>query len=256
MERIVVKVGTTTVCHDNGAPNLRRIEQLCRVLADLNNEGYEMILVTSGAIGVGCHKMGYQQRPTEMADRQAAAAIGQCELMSIYDRIFMDYGCLSGQILLTKDITDDEVGKKNVIATFESLIQKGAIPIVNENDSVATEEIAYGDNDTLSALVATFVKADLLVLLSDIDGLYDKDPNNDTSATLIPLVEDLQHLQVDASSSHSKHGTGGMITKLHAAQIAGEAGINTFLGSGKNPEILYQIAEHEARGTLFLAKGE
>ena len=255
MERIVIKVGTSTVCHKNGAPDLRRIDALCRVIADLKNENYEIVLVTSGAIGVGTNKMGLRKRPKSMAGRQAAAAIGQCELMSIYDRFLLSYGCLSGQILLTKGITEDTKGRKNVIATFEALLKRHAIPIVNENDSVATEEIVYGDNDTLSAVVAGFVKADLLIILSDIDGLYDKDPSVDPDAQLIPLVRDVSKLNITATESRSEHGTGGMITKLHAAEIAGANGINTFLASGKNPAILYSIMENSAKGTLFLAGG-
>ncbi len=255
MERIVIKVGTSTVCHKNGAPDLRRIDALCRVIADLKNENYEIVLVTSGAIGVGTNKMGLRKRPKSMAGRQAAAAIGQCELMSIYDRFLLSYGCLSGQILLTKDITEDAKGRKNVIATFEALLKRHAIPIVNENDSVATEEIVYGDNDTLSAVVACFVKADLLIILSDIDGLYDKDPSADPDAQLIPLVRDISKLNITATESRSEHGTGGMITKLHAAEIAGANGINTFLASGKNPAILYSIMDNSAKGTLFLAGG-
>ena len=166
-KRIVVKVGTSTVCHPNGAPNLKRLDMLCRTISDLKNQGMEIVLVTSGAIGIGVNKMGLQSRPENLADRQAAASIGQCELMRIYDRFFLDYGSLTGQILLTKGITEDKVQKKNVIATFEALLNMHVIPIVNENDSVATEEIVYGDNDTLSAVVAQFTDADILILLTD-----------------------------------------------------------------------------------------
>ncbi len=251
-KRIVVKVGTSTVCHKNGAPDLRRLEKLCRTLTDLKNMGMEIILVTSGAIGVGTNKMHLEKKPESMAKRQAAASIGQCELMRIYDRFFMDYGCLSGQILLTKGITEDAKGKQNVIATFGALLEMEAIPIVNENDSVATEEIVYGDNDTLSAVVAQFTKADVLILLSDIDGLYDKDPGIDPSAKLISIVKNTKDVLHMASDSNTTLGTGGMITKIHAAEIAGNSGIPTVLANGKDPSILYDIIlSEEIPGTLF-----
>ena len=256
MKRIVIKVGTSTLCHKNGAPNLQRIDKLCRAIADLKNMRHEIVLVTSGAIGVGTNKMGKKHRPKSISGRQAAAAIGQCELMSIYDRFLDDYGCLSAQILLTKENTEDNKQLKNVTATFAELLKQGVIPIVNENDTVATEEIVYGDNDTLSAIVASFIKADLLIILSDIDGLYDKDPSLENDAKLIPVVDDIETLDISVNGSHSEHGTGGMVTKLHAAKIAGENKIETFLGSGSNPEILYKIINNEAKGTIFIAGGK
>ncbi|MCR4952291.1 MAG: glutamate 5-kinase [Solobacterium sp.] len=255
-KRIVVKVGTSTVCHPNGAPNLRRIEKLCRTLSDLKNTGHEIILVTSGAIGAGTHKMKLESRPKSIAGRQAAAAVGQCELMSIYDRFFLDYGSLTGQILLTKGITENETGRKNVIATLNALLEMQVIPIINENDSVATEEIVYGDNDTLSAVVAAAAKADLLVLLSDIEGLFDTDPTLYPDAQLISIVHDYDKAREAASGSHSEHGTGGMITKIHAATIAREAGIETVLTSGADPNVLYDICEGVSVGTLFTVKEE
>ncbi|MBR2577370.1 MAG: glutamate 5-kinase [Erysipelotrichaceae bacterium] len=253
MKRIVIKVGTSTLCHKNGSPDLSRMERLCRVMADLKNEGYELVLVTSGAIGVGTSKMRLKHRPKTTSGKQAAAAVGQGELMAIYDRFLGDYGCLCGQILLTKNITEDKDQKRNVTATFRELLKRGIIPIVNENDSVATEEIVYGDNDTLSAVVACLIKADLLIILSDIDGLYDRDPNGDSKAVFIPLVEDIDALDISVNTSHYEHGTGGMITKLHAAAIASRHHINTFLGSGENPDIIYKIVENKAKGTLFIA---
>ncbi|MBO7364976.1 MAG: glutamate 5-kinase [Lachnospiraceae bacterium] len=256
MKRIVVKVGTSTVCHANGAINLKRLDQFCRVIADLKNESYQVAVVTSGAIGVGTNRLGLAHRPKTISYRQAAAAIGQGELMSVYDRFLSDYGCLSAQILLTKNITEDPAGKENVTATFEALFEQQVVPIVNENDSVATEEIVYGDNDTLSAVVASLIRADLLVILSDIDGLYDKDPTRYDSATLIPRVDDIDALDVSAELSHSEYGTGGMITKLHAAKIAVDHGIDTFLCSGRNPAILYDIVENEAKGTRFSSGGK
>lgn len=250
-KRIVVKIGTSTVCHKNGAPNLRRIESLCRALADIRNMNIDVVLVTSGAIGVGVNKMQKKERPKSISGRQAAAAIGQCELMSIYDKFFLDYGCLCGQILLTKNITDDIQGKKNVIATFSALLKMHAIPIVNENDSVATEEIVYGDNDTLSAVVAEYVDADLLILLTDTDGLYDSDPTKNPKAKIIRTVKSINKVKSIASESHSNQGTGGMITKIKAAEIAKEAGIPTIIASGKDPQILYDIIEGKKIGTLF-----
>ncbi len=253
-KRIVVKVGTSTVCHNNGAVNLRRIENLCRILTDIKNTQCEIVLVTSGAIGVGTNKMQKKQRPKSISGRQAAAAIGQCELMSIYDKFFLDYGTLCGQILLTKDITENPQGEKNVIATFNALLKMHAIPIVNENDSVATEEIVYGDNDTLSAVVAKYVKADLLILLTDTDGLYDRDPSKDKDAKIIHVVKNIDKVKAFSKDSGSKQGTGGMITKIKAAEIAKENGIPTIIASGKDPHILYDIMERKKVGTLFPVK--
>ena len=252
-KRIVVKVGTSTVCHPNGAPNLRRLDQLCRTLSDLKNAGTDIVLVTSGAIGVGVNKMGLEKRPEKLADRQAAAAIGQCELMRIYDRFFLDYGSMTGQILLTKGITEHKVQKTNVISTFSSLLNMHVIPIVNENDSVATEEIVYGDNDTLSAVVAQFTGADLLVILTDTEGLYDSDPSVNPDAKLITEVDDPEEVAELAGGVRSGQGTGGMITKIHAASIARRSGIPTIVASGRNPQILYDIAEGEHHGTFFKA---
>ena len=253
-KRIVVKIGTSTVCHENGAPNLRRIEEICRTLTDIKNSGCEIVLVTSGAIGVGTNKMQKKERPKSISGRQAAAAIGQCELMSIYDKYFLDYGTICGQILLTKDITENPQGEKNVISTFKALFKLHAIPIVNENDSVATEEIVYGDNDTLSAVVAKYVEADLLILLTDTEGLYDKDPNKNKNAKIIHVVKDIDKVKTYSNGSNSKHGTGGMVTKISAAEIAKEANIPTIIASGKNPKILYDILENKKVGTFFPVK--
>lgn len=253
-KRIVVKVGTSTVCHPNGAANLRRIEQLVRVLSDLKNTGIEIILVTSGAIGVGTQKIGWKERPKTVSGRQAAAAIGQCELMSIYDRLFMDYGSKTAQLLLTKDVFEDSKERNNVIATFKELGEIGAIPIVNENDSVATEEIVYGDNDTLSAVVAKYVKADLLILFTDIDGLYDANPDTDPNAKLISVVNDIDEVLHLAEDSKSGLGTGGMKTKLTAAKIAQDAGISTLIASSENPSLIYDILDGKKVGTLIKKK--
>lgn len=250
-QRVVVKVGTTTVCHPDGAPNLRNLESLCRTLADLSHTGWKPVLVTSGAIGVGTQKLGLKQRPDTVSGRQAAAAIGQCELMSVYDRFFQEYGMKSGQLLLTKNVTEDPSAKANVTATFNELLEMNVVPIVNENDSVATEEIVYGDNDTLSAVVASLVQADLLIILSDIDGLYDRDPRLDPNAKLIPVMTDLEKAGHLAGGAHSLFGTGGMATKVHAARIARQAGIPTIVASGARMQILYDIADGKSVGTLF-----
>lgn len=255
-KRIVIKVGTSTICRPDGTLNLRKIEKFARILTDLKNGGHDVVLVTSGAVSVGAHKIGWGRRPIEIAEKQAAAAIGQCELMSIYDRYFMEYGSTTAQILLTKAITEDKVGRANAIATFNELLKTHAIPIINENDSVATEEIVYGDNDTLSAIVATFVKADLLIILSDIDGLYDSDPGTNPDAKLIPVVHSIEKVRSAAGGSHTENGTGGMVTKLHAASIAGSAGIPTIIASGNDPQILYDITDGIPTGTLFLAEKE
>lgn len=255
-KRIVIKVGTSTICRPDGTLNLRKIERFARILTDLKNEGHDIVLVTSGAVSVGSHKIGWGRRPASISQKQAAAAIGQCELMSIYDRYFMEYGSTTAQILLTKAITEDPVGRANVIATFNELLKTHAIPIVNENDSVATEEIVYGDNDTLSAIVASFVRADLLIILSDIDGLYDKDPGSHPDAALIPVVRDIEAVRASAGGSHTENGTGGMVTKLHAAAIAKASGIPTIIASGSDPHILYDITDGREAGTLFLAGEE
>lgn len=249
--RIVIKVGTSTICREDGTLNLRKIERFARIITDLRNSGREIVLVTSGAIMVGAHKIGWGKRPDKVSEKQAAAAIGQCELMSIYDRYFMEYGTTTAQILLTKGVTEDADARENVIATFNELLKTRVIPIVNENDSVATEELVYGDNDTLSAVVAVFVQADLLIILSDIDGLYSKDPAVHEDAELIPVVHNIDKIREAAGGSHTEGGTGGMITKLRAASIAGERKIPTIIASGNDPHILYDITDGIPRGTLF-----
>ncbi len=250
-QRIVIKIGTSTICRPNGTVNLRKIEKLARVLTDLKNSGHDVVLVSSGAIAVGTNKLGLSKRPASISGKQAAAAVGQCELMHIYDRYFMEYGSTTAQLLLTKETMESDKTKQNIIATFQELFQTHAIPIINENDSIATEEIVYGDNDTLSAVVSVLVDADLLIILSDIDGLYDCDPTNNPDARRIPVVHSLQHVQDAAKGSHTENGTGGMITKLHAVQIASEKQIPTIIASGESPEILYDIMDGRNPGTLF-----
>ena len=250
--RIVIKVGTSTLAHATGHINIRRVEQLCKVMSDLKNAGHEVILVSSGAIGMGVGKLGLQSRPTDMASKQAAAAVGQCELMYIYDKLFAEYHHTVAQILLTGDDLNDEKRRGNFHQTLFRLLELNALPVINENDTIATEQIAIGDNDTLGAIVAVNAGADLLVLLSDIEGLYDADPHTHPDARLIPLVEQLDaDILKLAGGAGSSLGTGGMATKLHAAQIATDAGIDMVIANGKEPDKLYGIVAGEAIGTRF-----
>lgn len=256
VKRIVVKVGSSTLTHPDGGLNLRKIDRLAMVLSDIKNQGYEVILVSSGAVSAGVAKLKMTSRPQEMREKQAAASVGQCELMFVYDKFFSQYGQSIAQLLLTKTITTNETLKENAINTLQTLLQYQVIPIVNENDSVAVDEIAYGDNDTLSAVTASIIQADLLVLLSDIDGLFDDDPSCNPDAKLIPIVAEInESLFALAKDSHSEQGTGGMITKLHAAKIATEHNIHMIIANGANPDILYHILEDDYIGTLFLKKG-
>lgn len=257
-QRIVVKVGTSTLTHDNGHINYRNMEALARVLSDVKNKGNEVILVTSGAIAIGIAKLGLAQRPTDLRYKQAVAAIGQCEMMHLYDKFFAEYGHMVGQILLVRDDVDQKARRKNLINTFHSLLELDVIPIVNENDSVSFEEIesgknkVFGDNDTLSAIVAALCEADLLVLFSDIDGLYDSDPRENPQAVLIPVVDDINDdLRSFGGGAGTKRGTGGMITKINAAEIAMKNAIDMIITNGGHPESLYDIIEGKPVGTLF-----
>ena len=253
-EPIVVKVGTSTLTYGGGGVNIRRVEKLVKVLSDIKNSGKNIVLVSSGAIGVGMGKLGMKKRPDCTRDKQALAAIGQCELMNYYSRLFGEYNHNVAQILLTKDVVSDPVRNENAKNTFERLIQLGIIPIVNENDTVSTEQIEFGDNDTLSATVACLSKAELLVILSDIDGLYDSDPHKNGDAHLIRVVEKIDSsIEALAGGAGSKLGTGGMITKIHAASVATQAGINMIIANGSDPDILYDIMDGKSVGTLFKA---
>ncbi|MEG0290060.1 MAG: glutamate 5-kinase [Erysipelotrichaceae bacterium] len=254
-KRIVIKVGSSTITHPNGGLNLQKIDKLAMVLSDIKHSGKEVILVSSGAVSAGVAKLNMKNRPSLMKEKQAAASVGQCELMFIYDKFFSQYGQLISQLLITKTVTSNKVLRKNVINTLETLLAYGVIPIINENDSVAVDEIAYGDNDTLSAMSAYLVKADLLILLSDIDGLYDDNPSTNPSAKLIPLVSKVdESIEAMAQGAGSNLGTGGMITKINAAAFANEHGISMVIANGKEPSILYDILADHYRGTLF--KGE
>lgn len=253
--RIVVKVGTSTLTHKAGRINIRRVECLCRVLSDLKNAGHEMILVSSGAIGMGVGKLSLKEKPSDMPTKQAAAAVGQCELMYVYDREFSQYNHTIAQILITNSDVENEKNHNNFRNTVTRLLEFGALPVINENDTVSTEEIEIGDNDTLGAIVATSVKADLLVLLSDIDGLYTKDPRKNADAELIPEVYELtEEIMAMGEGKGSSLGTGGMFTKLKAAKIATSEGIDMIIANGDNPNILYDITEGKPVGTKFFGK--
>lgn len=253
--RIVVKVGTSTLAYPTGCLNIRHVELLVKTLSDLKNAGNEMILVSSGAIGMGVGRLSLAGRPQDMPTKQAAASVGQCELMYTYDKLFGEYNHIVGQILLTGADFSHEGRKVNFENTILRLLALGVIPIVNENDTIATDEISVGDNDTLAAMVACSVKADLLVLLSDIDGLYTKDPHKNPDAELIPLVEEITpDIQRLADGEGSGLGTGGMVTKLHAAGLAMGHGVDMVIANGARPRKLYSIVEGEAVGTRFVGK--
>lgn len=252
--RIVVKIGSSTLTHKSGHINIRRMEQIVKVLSDIRNSGKEVILVSSGAIAVGVGKLGLRERPSDTASKQAAAAVGQCELMYLYDKMFAEYNHNVSQVLMTRDIIESEQRKQNAVNAFRRLIDFGTIPIVNENDTVAVEEIEFGDNDTLSAVVAKLTCADVLVLMSDIDGLYSGNPRTDPAAQLIPRVEKIdQTIESIAQGAGSSRGTGGMITKIHAARLATEAGIDMAIINGEQPQQLYQLFDGEGVGTHFVA---
>ena len=253
--RLVVKVGTSTLTHSTGLLNIRRVERLCKTLADIENSGHQVILVSSGAIGMGVGKLNLDKKPTDMATKQAAAAVGQCELMYIYDKMFGEYNHTVAQLLLTADDIDDAARHDNFQNTIQRLLELDAIPIVNENDTVSVAEFGIGDNDTLSAIVATSVHADLLVLLSDIDGLYTADPHQDPDAKLLELVPELtDEIWRLAGGKGSELGTGGMKTKLQAAQIVTQAGTDMIIANGANVEGLYALLDGKSIGTRFLGR--
>ena len=256
--RIVVKVGTSTLAHPTGRLNIQRMEKLCKVLSDLKNMGHEIILVSSGAIAMGFGKLNLSERPKDVPTKQASAAVGQCELMYIYDKLFTEYNHTVAQLLITApDIEEGGVRKQNFHNTLARLLELGALPVINENDTVSTDEIVIGDNDTLSANVASTIGADLLVLLSDIDGLYDADPHKNPNAKLIDTVERLdERIFALAGGEGSSLGTGGMVTKLRAAKIATEAGCEMVIANGSRPEVLYDIMDGRHVGTRFLTQEE
>lgn len=254
-KRIVVKVGTSTLTHHSGRLNLRMMDKIAMVLSHIKNEGKDIILVTSGAVTAGTSTLGFEDRPKTIREKQAAASVGQCRLMYIYDKIFSQYGQIVSQLLLVKGITEDDTLRENFTETLETLLSFNVIPIVNENDSVAIEEIVYGDNDTLSAITAKLVKADLLIILTDIDGLYDDNPQVNKKAKLIPVVEEItEEIESLGGRSGSKVGTGGMATKITAAKIAVNSGIDVIILNGEHPERIYDVLEGKQVGTLFTGK--
>ncbi len=260
-KRIVIKVGTSTITYGTGMINFTAIEKLVRVISDIENQGKEVVLVTSGAISVGADKLNNKDEPQTIPEKQATAAVGQCELMYIYSKFFSEYSHIVAQILLTRDVIEQARRRQNVINTFETLIAKGIIPIVNENDSVSVEEISeganFGDNDTLSAIVAKLISADLLIILSDIEGFYDSDPRQNESAQIIPFISEITpEIEKCAGEKGTKRATGGMKTKLKAAKIATSANIDMVIASGEKPGIVSDIIKGKNIGTLFVGKKE
>ena len=253
--RIAVKVGTSTLTHSTGRIDIRHVEELCKVLSDIKNAGHEVILVSSGAIGMGVGKLNLRERPSDMPGKQAAAAVGQCELMYIYDKLFGEYNHTVAQILLTGEDMRSESRHRNFANTLERLLEMGTLPVINENDTVATEEIRVGDNDTLGALVAVSVRADLLVVMTDIDGLYTADPRKNPNAELVREVRELTpELRQAAGGGGTALSTGGMATKLKAAEICMRSGTDMLIINGESPDILYRVLEGENVGTRFIGR--
>ncbi len=255
-QRIVIKIGSSSLTHpQTGELNLLKIEKLIRILCDLRGEGRDVVLVSSGAIAAGRQALGGQKRPESISEKQAYAAVGQARLMMVYQKLFSEYNRVAAQVLLTKDTMTNEVSRYNAQNTFDELIQLGAIPIVNENDTVSTHEIQFGDNDRLSAIVAALIGADLLILLSDIDGLYSDDPRKNPQAQFISLVEEIspELLEMGKDTAGSDVGTGGMSAKLAAARIATDSGSDMVIANGENVEIIHDIMQGEFKGTLFMA---
>ena len=253
--RIVIKIGTSTLTHSTGHLNIRRVEDLCKIISDIKNAGHQVIMVSSGAIGMGVGKLGLQERPKDIPTKQAAAAVGQCELMYTYDKLFSEYNHTVAQLLITGDDVENPLRHENFSNTLNRLLELGAIPIINENDTVSTDEIVIGDNDTLAAIVSESVKADTLVLLPDLDGLYTADPHTHPEATLIEKITKIDESVLGlAGGSNSKQGTGGMVTKLHAAKICLGCGCDMIIANGDDPTNLYKIIDGESVGTKFTEK--
>jgi glutamate 5-kinase len=254
-ERIVIKIGTSTLTYENGKANLRRIEQLCKVISDLQNMGKEIIVVSSGALSVGVGKMNIDRSRHTLKERQALAAVGQCELMFIYDKLFGEYNHTIAQILLIKTSVESQERRENILNTINTLLAMGVIPIINENDTVATDELEgenFGDNDMLSAIVARLVSADGLIILTDIDGLYDKNPRKFADAKLIPVVDEItDDIRAIAGGTGSNRGTGGMATKISAANYCMQSGIACRVINGSKPDVLYDVFDGKDVGTLF-----
>lgn len=251
--RIVVKVGTSTLTHQTGKTNIARMAELVAVLADLHNMGHEVVLVSSGAIGIGSTKLGLSKKPKTTKGLQAAAAVGQSELMFLYDKFFSEFGVVVSQLLFTSDALNNKESRHHVVDTFNQLMEYGSIPIVNENDSVSIEELHNGDNDRMSAYVATLIDADLLVLLTDTNGLYDSNPSENPNAKLIPIVEKITSKIEAVAGGAGEKGTGGFATKVMAAKIAVDKGIPVIVMNGEKPADIYKILNGESVGTKFLA---
>lgn len=255
--RVVIKVGTSTLTYGNGNLNIRGIENLCKVISDLKNSGLQIILVSSGAIGMGVGKLGLKEKPADIPSKQAAAAVGQCELMYVYDKHFSEHNHTVAQLLMTGDDFSHLDRYENFRNTLDRLLELGVLPVVNENDTIATSEIKVGDNDTLSAMTAVGASADLLILLSDIDGLYTADPRTDRNATLIKEVREIdEKIKALAGGSGNKLGTGGMVTKINAAELCKKAGIDMIIANGADAGILYDIFEGKEVGTRFIGKAQ
>ncbi len=252
-KRIVIKIGTSSLVYPSGKMNLRRIEKLARVVSDLKNEGREVILVTSGAIAVGTEVLKLGERPSTVSGRQAAAAVGQVHLMQVYSRLMAEYGYSVAQILLTRGTIDMPEARQNAVNTFTGLLEMGVLPVVNENDTIAVDEIKFGDNDALSCVVARIVNADLLVILTDIDGYYKNNPHERPDAEMYHTVTDLSEaIEEAAGGSGSKLGTGGMLTKVHAARLAAADGICAVIANGRDPNVIHQLLDGNDVGTLFV----
>lgn len=253
--RIVIKIGSSTLTHANGNINIRLFEEICKVLADIKNAGNQVIIVSSGAIALGRSKLSISEKPKDMPTKQAAAAVGQCELMYFYDKLFAEYRQTVAQILVTAEDLKCGERRENFGNTLERLLELSVIPVINENDTVSTAEILVGDNDTLSATVSTTVNADLLILLSDIDGLYSADPHVDKNAKLLSVVDSITpEIERAAGGTLSSVGTGGMATKIHAAKTCMDAGTDMVIANGASPEILYDIISGKCVGTRFKGK--
>ncbi|MBP1588545.1 MAG: glutamate 5-kinase [Clostridia bacterium] len=253
VKRIVIKIGTTSLTYENGHVNLKRIRKLTEIICDLMNMDKEVILVSSGAIGIGVDKLQLPGRPQTVSGKQAVAAVGQLMLMNIYERFFSELSQNVAQILLTKDVTEGAETRQNVINTFNELLKMRVIPIVNENDSVSVDEIKFGDNDFLSYIVATITGSDLLIILTDIDGFYDKNPRDYNDAILMHNITDLsEKIEEAAGGSDSELGTGGMLTKVHASRLAAEKGVAAVICNGEDPAIIYDILDGKDVGTMFI----
>jgi len=254
-KKIVIKVGSSSLTHSNGKLNLMRIEKLVRVIVDIHNSGKEILLVSSGAIATGAAKMGLDKKPEDKIKKQALAAIGQAELIKIYDKFFQEYNKTVGQILITKDGIENSIRRKNAKNTINELLKMGIIPIINENDTISTHEIEFGDNDTLSAVVSSLINADLLILLSDIDGMFTGDPKKSESAKLISKVVDLsEDIESYIFDNNSAFGTGGMASKIIAARHCMEHDIDMVITNGSDPSIIFEVLEGKDVGTHFVSQ--